>query len=560
VSSAAGRIRVPALVIGTGIAGLTAALALAKRGVRVLLLTKADDPGDCNTAWAQGGIIYFGRKDSPASLVKDILAAGAGLCNAEAVRFLAQEGPRVVEEILIGDAGVPFSRTRDGDLDFTREGAHSVARIVHSADATGKAIEVALLARVKAEKNVKIWTGATAIDLITARHHSTDVQQRYALQDPCLGAYVLDASGSVHTVLADFTVLATGGVGRLFLHTTNTRHAIGDGLTMAARAGAAVLNLEYVQFHPTTLYHPDGDRFLISEALRGEGAVLVNRSGKAFMQRYDKERKDLAPRDVVTRAIVEEMTTRGEPCVYLDLAHNYEGRERSDPRPLPDHRGDLREVRDRHRDRADPGRPRRALLLRRRPGRPRGKDDDPQPLRRRRDELHRPPRGEPPRVDVAPGRARLGGPRRPFDRRPDREGTHVRPVDVPGHPRLEGPGRRPQRGPRPHPAGLDDDPQHDVELRRHRPDLRTTRPRRGRHPRPREAPLALLPRDEDLARDRRPDPRSPREPPHRAGRPEEPRLARLPLVEPDRSGGPPVPPLVASRPRGHRSTDRAASV
>ncbi len=326
MSPAAGRIRVPALVIGTGIAGLTAALALAKRGVRVLLLTKAEDPGDCNTAWAQGGIIYFGRKDSPASLVKDILAAGAGLCNAEAVRFLAQEGPRVVEEILIGDAGVPFSRTRDGDLDFTREGAHSVARIVHSADATGKAIEVALLARVKAEKNVKIWTGATAVDLITARHHSTDVQQRYALQDPCLGAYVLDASGSVHTVLADFTVLATGGVGRLFLHTTNTRHAIGDGLTMAARAGAAVLNLEYIQFHPTTLYHPDGDRFLISEALRGEGAVLVNRSGKAFMQRYDRERKDLAPRDVVTRAIVEEMTSRGEPCVYLDLAHNYEGK------------------------------------------------------------------------------------------------------------------------------------------------------------------------------------------------------------------------------------------
>ncbi len=326
VSPAAGRIRVPALVIGTGIAGLTAALALAKRGVRVLLLTKADDPGDCNTAWAQGGIIYFGRKDSPASLVKDILAAGAGLCNAEAVRFLAQEGPRVVEEILIGDAGVPFSRTREGDLDFTREGAHSVARIVHSADATGKAIEIALLARVKAEKSVKIWTGATAIDLITARHHSTDVQQRYALQDPCLGAYVLDASGSVHTVLADFTILATGGVGRLFLHTTNTRHAIGDGLTMAARAGAAVLNLEYVQFHPTTLYHPDGDRFLISEALRGEGAVLVNRSGKAFMHRYDRERKDLAPRDVVTRAIVEEMTTRGEPCVYLDLAHNYEGK------------------------------------------------------------------------------------------------------------------------------------------------------------------------------------------------------------------------------------------
>jgi L-aspartate oxidase len=325
VKPPAPRLRVPALVIGTGIAGLTTALGLAKRGVRVLLLTKADEPAECNTRYAQGGIIYFGKKDSAGALVRDVLAAGAGLCNAEAVRFLAQEGPRVVEEVLIGDAGVPFSRTRAGDLDFTREGAHSVARIVHSADATGKAIELALLARVKREKNVKVWTGATAVDLITARHHSSDVQQRYALQDPCLGAYVLDPSGSVHTILADFTVLATGGVGSLFLHTTNTRHAIGDGLAMAARAGAAVLNLEYVQFHPTTLYHPDAHRFLISEALRGEGAVLVNRSGKAFMPRYDRERKDLAPRDVVTRAIVEEMTTRGEPCVYLDLAHNYRG-------------------------------------------------------------------------------------------------------------------------------------------------------------------------------------------------------------------------------------------
>ena len=155
---------------------------------------------------------------------------------------------------------------------------------------------------MKAEKNVKIWTGATAIDLITARHHSTDVQQRYALQDPCLGAYVLDASGSVHTVLADFTVLATGGVGRLFLHTTNTRHAIGDGLTMAARAGAAVLNLEYVQFHPTTLYHPDGDRFLISEALRGEGAVLVNRSGEGLHARATTGSGRTSPRATSSRA------------------------------------------------------------------------------------------------------------------------------------------------------------------------------------------------------------------------------------------------------------------
>jgi L-aspartate oxidase len=317
------RFRVPVLVLGTGIAGLTTAFVLARRGVKVLLLTKAVEPLDCNTTWAQGGIIYSGKNDSPRSLVTDIMRAGAGLSQPEAVKHLATRGPEVVKEILLDEIGVQFSRTTRGDLDLTREGAHSIARIVHSADATGRAIETAMLDRIAREKNVTIWTQATAIDLITARHHSTDVAQRYALQDPCLGAYVLDRNANVHTVLADFTVLATGGVGRLFLHSTNTKHAIGDGVAMADRAGAATLNLEYVQFHPTTLYHPDAQGFLISEALRGEGAVLVNRAGEAFMGRYDAKGKDLAPRDVVTRAIVEEMTSRGDPCVFLDLAHHY---------------------------------------------------------------------------------------------------------------------------------------------------------------------------------------------------------------------------------------------
>ena len=321
-----GRFKVPVVVIGSGIAGLTAAYALAKRGVKTLVVTKAGDPSHCNTAWAQGGIIYQGKNDSPRSLVRDILTAGAGLCEPEAVKHLAVEGPRIVKQVLIDEIGVAFTRTTGGDLDFTREGAHSVARIVHSADATGRAIETALLAKVQALPNVTIWTEATAVDLITVRHHSTDVAQRYQLQDPCAGVYVLDHQSQVHTVLADFTVLATGGVGRLFLHTTNTQHAIGDGLTMADRAGAARLNMEYVQFHTTALYHPDAEGFLISEALRGEGAVLVNRAGEAFMRRYD-ERKDLAPRDIVARAIVEEMTGRGDPCVFLDLAHHFQSHD-----------------------------------------------------------------------------------------------------------------------------------------------------------------------------------------------------------------------------------------
>lgn len=317
------RVRTPALVVGTGIAGLATAIGLSRRGADVLLVTKAKEPDDCNTTWAQGGIIYFGKRDSSTSLERDVLRAGAGLCNRAAVRFLAENGPRIVEQVLIDEAGVPFSRGRRGRLDFTREAAHSVARIVHAADATGRAIETALLARVRRDGKIRIWTEATAVDLITARHHSTDVGQRYALQDPCLGAYVLGKDGKVHTVLADFTVLATGGVGRLFLHTSNSRNAIGDGLAAADRAGAATMNLEYVQFHPTALYHPDADRFLISESLRGEGAVLVNRAGERFMERYDPERKDLAPRDVVTRAILEEMTTNGESCVYLDLANQW---------------------------------------------------------------------------------------------------------------------------------------------------------------------------------------------------------------------------------------------
>jgi L-aspartate oxidase len=318
----------PALVIGTGIAGLTTAFTLASAGVRVLLVTKAADPKDCNTFWAQGGIIYQGEGDSPAKLIDDILRAGAGISNEEAVRFLAVEGPRVVKEILLDEINVPFSTTDEGELDLTQEGAHSISRIIHAGDATGRAIENSLLNRVKNEPNITLATEVTAIDLLTTHHHPTDIQVRYRLANECVGAYLLDnRTNEVYTIFADYTVLATGGIGQIYLHTTNTRSAIGDGVVMASRAGARIMNAEYVQFHPTALADKKANHFLISEALRGEGARLKNQKGEYFMEKYSPALRDLAPRDIVARAIVEEMTANKEEFVYLDLANFYSGRE-----------------------------------------------------------------------------------------------------------------------------------------------------------------------------------------------------------------------------------------
>lgn len=318
----------PALIIGTGIAGLTTALTLAGAGIRVLLVTKASDPKDCNTFWAQGGIIYEGENDSPASLVHDIIRAGAGISNEEAVQFLATEGPRVVKELLLEEIHVPFSKSEEGELDLTQEGAHSIPRIIHAGDATGRAIEVSLLNRVKSEPNITLATEVTAIDLLTTHHHPTNIQVRYRLTNECVGAYLLDdRTNDVYTVFADYTVLATGGVGQIYLHSTNTRHAIGDGVVMANRAGARIMNAEYVQFHPTALADKKANHFLISEALRGEGARLRNHKSEYFMEKYAPELKDLAPRDIVARAIVEEMTTNKEEFVYLDLANFYHGHQ-----------------------------------------------------------------------------------------------------------------------------------------------------------------------------------------------------------------------------------------
>ncbi len=318
----------PALIIGTGIAGLTTAFSLARAGVEVLLVTKTADPADCNTFWAQGGIIYEGEDDSPERLVDDIIQAGAGLCNEEAVRMLASEGPAVVRTLLLDEADIPFSKTDAGELDLTMEGAHSVSRIIHVSDATGRAVEVSLLNRIKNEPNITLATEVTAIDLLTTHHHPDDIQVRYRLANECIGAYLLDnRTNEVLTVFADYTVLATGGIGRIFLHTTNTRHSIGDGAVMASRAGARIMNAEYVQFHPTALAQKGANHFLISEATRGEGARLMNQRGEYFMGKYAPSLQDLAPRDIVTRAIVEEMTESGDDLVYLDLYRFYTGKE-----------------------------------------------------------------------------------------------------------------------------------------------------------------------------------------------------------------------------------------
>jgi L-aspartate oxidase len=322
----------PALVIGTGIAGLTTAFTLANAGIRVLLVTKAIDPADCNTSWAQGGIIYQGEDDTPAKLIADIMRAGAGISNEESVHFLAEEGPKVVKKFLLEEIHVPFSTTVEGELDLTQEGAHSVSRIIHAGDATGRAIETSLLNRVKSEPNITLASDVTAIDLLSTHHHPNDIQVRYRLTNECVGAYLLDnKTNEVYTIFADYTVLATGGVGQIYLHTTNTKNSLGDGVVMASRAGARIMNAEYVQFHPTALADKKANHFLISEALRGEGARLRNQRGEYFMERYAPELKDLAPRDVVARAIVEEMTRNKEEFVYLDLANFYHG-----PQPIPE--------------------------------------------------------------------------------------------------------------------------------------------------------------------------------------------------------------------------------
>ncbi|MBN1657877.1 MAG: L-aspartate oxidase [Anaerolineae bacterium] len=309
------------LVIGCGIAGATAALRLAEDGQRqVAVVTRSAEPQESNTRYAQGGIVGRGPGDTAALLARDILAAGAGLSLPEAVGQLAEEGPSLVRDVLIEEAGVAFDRDAEGRLRYTLEGGHSVPRVLHVGDATGRAIERALIERLQARPNVRLMMGATAVDLITSSHHLRDPLAAYR-PIRCHGAYVLDRDeGAVKRVLAAATVLATGGVGQIYRYTTNPEGARGDGLAMAYRAGARVVNAEYVQFHPTSLAVPGAGNFLVSEAVRGEGGRLYTPDGRHFMDAYAPEWGDLAPRDVVARAIHQEMIEHGYPHVLLDLA------------------------------------------------------------------------------------------------------------------------------------------------------------------------------------------------------------------------------------------------
>ena len=307
------------LIIGSGIAGSVAALQLAEAGVPVTVVTRAQEPQESNTYYAQGGIIYRGTDDSPGLLMEDLNRVGAGHCNPRSVAILAEDGPDLVREILIKKVNVPFDRTAAGELELIREAGHSTRRILHATDITGRAIEIALIKALVGRSDITLLTSHTAVDLLTPSHHALNRLEVYE-PSSCVGAYLLDQAGErVVRCLAKQTILASGGLGQIFLRTTNPSGARGDGLAMAYRAGARVINSEFIQFHPTTFYYQHASRFLVSEAVRGAGARLVHADGEPFMQKYDPEWKDLAPRDVVARSIHQEMLAHDVSNVFLDL-------------------------------------------------------------------------------------------------------------------------------------------------------------------------------------------------------------------------------------------------
>ena len=304
-------------VIGSGIAGMLSALGLCDSG-RVFVATKKDRT-DTNTNRAQGGIAcVVADDDSLEAHVEDTLKAGAGLCDEEVVRAVVGAAPARIAEL--ERLGVRFAPQNDGPgrYDLGREGGHSHRRVLHAGDITGREIEEVLLARAEAEPNITICENYIVIDLVTTRRIEGESGAE-PQADRCVGAYVLDRdTGDILAVRAPYVILASGGGGKIYLYTSNPDIATGDGVAMAWRAGAPVRNMEFIQFHPTCLFHPEAKSFLISEAVRGEGAKLVDAQGRTFMEKYD-DRVDLASRDIVARAIDREMKETGAECVYLDI-------------------------------------------------------------------------------------------------------------------------------------------------------------------------------------------------------------------------------------------------
>src|ERR1700730_13488467 len=304
------------VVIGSGVAGLSLSLKLAEHG-SVAIITKRRAI-DSNTAWAQGGVACVTSGEDSFDLhISDTLIAGAGLCDQEAVRTIVTEGPAAVWELM--RIGVQFDERilEDGqrELDLGREGGHSKRRVLHYHDTTGREIEQRLLDAVLKEPNIQILDNHMGVDLITTG------KLGYTTEDRVIGVYVLhEATGKVETIRSDRVVLATGGCGKVYLYTTNPDIATGDGVAMAWRAGAAVANMEFIQFHPTCLFHPEKKSFLITEAVRGEGGKLVDAFGREFMSKYHKLGA-LAPRDIVARAIDAEMKRTGAKCMYIDITH-----------------------------------------------------------------------------------------------------------------------------------------------------------------------------------------------------------------------------------------------
>jgi L-aspartate oxidase len=310
------------LVIGSGIAGLTYALkvAEAKPDRKVTVITKAHSD-ETNTKYAQGGIagVWDDENDSYEKHIEDTLIAGDGLCNEKIVEIVVKEGPKRIREII--EWGAQFDKDSDGDYSLGKEGGHSVNRILHHKDITGKEMERALLHAIQSLPNITLITHCFVIDLIT-QHHLGYLVTKSTLDIKCYGVYVLNLeSNEIEKIVSKVTVLATGGNGQAYRTTTNPIIATGDGVAMAYRAKGRIENMEFIQFHPTALFQPgESPSFLITEAVRGDGGMLRNKFGEAFMERYD-ERKDLAPRDIVARAIDSEMKKNGTEHVYLDCRH-----------------------------------------------------------------------------------------------------------------------------------------------------------------------------------------------------------------------------------------------